>query len=302
LIVPGFAGSIAAERGIPQDAPGKKEPAFRDQVLGGFRLHKDGVGFMILDGCLLAEVLTVRSGNVVPGLFVLDMGPDPICALDTSFAEKLGLGEEKTISLKFGHKETFDTIPVFVEKRDDLHKCSKRNASVLQGKTLSGVIGFGIFQGRTIVIDYTECLLRIAADEPGKKDETAVGSDEKPALPSPWEVDYAMTPAPFCCTVRVNDKGPFSFQLNTACAQSWVKKSVASSAAWRRGKKPGSFLLAGLDMTALSVDFEFKGFKEGETQPVMDGVLGNDFLSRFEVTIDTAAGRVLFNPVNSRSE
>lgn len=295
--MPGSAGPIRAEGGGAQDAPGNKEPSFKEQVLGGFRLQKDGVGFMILDGCLLVEVLTVRSGAVVPGIFVLDMATDRVCTLDKSFAEKLDLGEEKTISLKFGHKETIDNVPVALEERADLHKRSKRNAAVLQGKTLSGVIGFRVFQGRTIVIDYAESRLRFAVEEPEKKDEAAVGSEEKTASPSPWEVDYAMMPAPFCCTVRVNDKGPFSFQLNTACAQSWVKKSVASSAAWRRGKKPGSFLLAGLDMTAIPVEFEFKGFKKGETEPAMDGVLGNDFLSRFVVTVDTAAGRVLFNPV-----
>lgn len=285
--------SILAEEGIPQ------VPAdFKDKVLGAFRLHKDGVGFMILEGCLMAEVLTVRAGNVVPGLFVVDMGTDALCVLDSAFAHKIGLGEEKTISLKFGHKETFESIPVTVEKRTDLNKCSKRNAQVLQGKTLSGVIGSGLFQGRTIVIDYAEYRLRIAAPTPEDEDESAhVSGEEKNASPSPWEVAYAMTPAPFCCAVRVNDAGPFAFQLNTACARSWVKKSVASSAAWRRGKKPGSFLLAGLDMTALSVDFEFRRNAKGETPPVMDGVLGNDFLSRFVVTIDTAAGRVLFTPV-----
>jgi len=298
LMAPCLENPILAGEGIPQEAPRDEKPAFRDQVLGGFRLQKDGVGFMILDGCLLVEVLTVSSGNVIPGIFLLDMDSDRPCTLDEAFAEKLSLGEEKTIGLKFGQKESIDDLPVIVEKQNLLHKFSKRNASVLQARTVSGVIGFGVFQGRKIVIDFAEYRLRFISADPQKGDEAEDGSEKTKTPPSPWEVDYAMAPAPFCCSVRINDKGPFFFQLNTACAQSWVKKSVASQAAWRRGKKPHSFLLAGLDMTAIPVQFEFKNFKPADKIPVIDGVLGNDFLSRFAVTVDTAARRVLFTAVD----
>lgn len=294
LIAPGRAIVSGAAESLPQDAPGKKAPAFEDEVRGGFRLQKDGVGFMVLDGCLLAEVMTVRSGNVVPGIFLLDMGGGKVCTVDKGFAAKLTLGEDETVALKFGHKETFGNVPVAVKELADLHKCSKRNASVLQGKAVNGVIGFGIFDGRTIVIDYGACRLRFI--DPGSAD-TEESGEKQNTPPSPWEIDFAMTPAPYCCAVRINDKGPFTFQLNTTCPRSWIKKEAASRAAWRRGKKPGSFLLAGLDMTAVSVSFEFKGFKAGQEVPPVDGVLGNDFLSHFEVTVDTARGRVLFQSI-----
>jgi len=246
-----FVTAHAQTQEPAREGTAKKTVAFEDRILGGFRLSKDGVGFLVLEGKVLVEVLVIHREFVEPGIFLLDTESDRACSLDEPFAARLKFEAGGTISLKFGQEVS---IP-------------------------------------DIAPDVGECV-------PLRKYESGEENGVKGTL---LKIPFRMKPAALSCDVAINVDRRAIFQISTACPASWVNRDVAAEARWRKGKKPTSFQVAGVEMCDVPVTFLFKNF-EGKDQaaPVVDGVLGNDFLSNFIVTLDTAGGRILLRPIPPR--
>lgn len=297
-LITGAAARAQTEQ--PEQKPVRAQKPVEQKAAGGFRLFKDGAGFMVVEGRLLIELIVIRNDIVEPGIFFLDLGAAEACAFESCFTDKLGVGEKDPVSIKVGQEISIEGVIPFCGDTEEHRKFSKRHAAVLQGRPVCGILGYALFDGRKAELDFTEYRLRLAPAKTGKKgpEENDVPSAAETNGIPVWEIPYRMYPAPLTCDVAINGTEGFVFRISTACSPSWVRKEKASTARWRKGRKPESLRIAGVEVGAVPLEFEF--VNSGDPQdpaPFPDGMLGNDFLSYFNVTLDTTRQVVQLRPV-----
>lgn len=309
---------LAGITGLPQNAVRERRSGAADQglhnkILGGFGSFEEGAGFLLLDGFLLVEAVVKKGDLIEPGIFLLNTGSRAECRIEKWFAEKLKWSDKEKITLKLGPSYLDDLIPRLGDcpRMRDL---SKRRATILQGSGVCGSIGYGALSGKKLFLDYRTFRLKLLPAAGG-----AAGGKKEPADEAEGEDDLAIPftdkAFPLCLEVTINSKVTVPFQLNTSCPASWVEKGVASQAGWRKGKSPVSFRSGKLELVDESLLFAFRKRKQaedaeagddpsaGETvaaEPSPAGVLGNDFLRRFQVTVDAVDRVVLLERIGPR--
>jgi len=289
--------------------PAKATPAdalsFEQTVWGGFRILEDGLGILGLEGRLFIEVLVIYGENVEPGIFLLDISSPETLLLQSCFAEKLTKAELDSVSLKIGQSITLENIVPVMKEDSELRALAKRNASVIQGRTVCGVIGLPALLGRKVILDFAEWRLRFLPVEKPKEGDEQTPKKNPPRNQIGWTVPYLSSPGPFCCVATINGNGPYTLQISTACSGSWMKKEIAAKARWRKGKQPSSFLLGGAELKQIPIAMRFVELEAEDRDAAgamppsgIDGVLGNDFLSRFVVTLEMPKNTLHLKPIH----
>jgi hypothetical protein len=301
LMVCLLTGSAArAQTGQPEQKPVRAQQPVEQKAAGGFRLFKDGAGFMVLEGRLLIELIVIRNDIVEPGIFFLDVGAAGACAFEDCFTDKLGVGEKEAVSIKVGQDISIDGVVPRRVDTEEYRLFARRNAAVLQGRPVCGLLGYGLFSGRMAELDFSEYRLRlVSVKSGGKGPEGGANTSAAKTNGIPvWEIPYRMRPAPLTCDVAINGTEGFVFRISTACSPSWVRKEKASSARWRKGRKPDSLRVAGVEVGTVPLEFDFVNSADPREPSLFpDGMLGNDFLSYFSVTLDTTRQIMQLRPV-----
>ena len=162
-----------------------------------------------------------------------------------------------------------------------------RNAQRLCSERVDGLIGADFFKGRIVQIDYANHRLRLLASAPA----------EGEILPLRKQNGV------YCLPVSVNGSKPRWTRLDTGCndALHWVVPRMATTQE-HRGLSIG-FITNTDDETLVSVRLGKMTLPHVETAlhghaifPGESGLLGNEVLSQYRVTIDGRAGRIALEP------
>jgi hypothetical protein len=246
------------------------------------------IPFTLSNGYILVQA----SVDSRPVTLLLDSGASAsVLSLEAARSLHLATGKAHFVDGVDADGTAFDLKPVASSARgislgDIQLAIDLRNAAQLCPRHIDGLIGAGFFEGRVTQIDYAN--------------RRIVFLDKPPAQGEPLPLRFQN--GVFCLPVAVNGSKPRWTRLDTGCndALHWVVPRIVSNE--RRGVSIG-FVTNSADQTRVSVGLGNIRLHKVETAlhaspifPGEAGLLGGGILSRYRVTIDDRAGRIILAP------
>lgn len=238
------------------------------------------------------------AGQGTPLNFLLDSGAGS-SVLDLQAARRLGLklGNRETVRGVQGLCAAFRvsglaaevaTIPIAHSMLAlDLSSVSRGCG----GNRIDGLLGADFFHGRIIQIDFAAQKIRLL-------ERSEVSTNVSQILPLTKRYDV------LCVRVGVNGNAPQWMRLDTGCSSAleWVvgseaiRKAASSSIAVVTGSRRSVYadvVLGSERFTSIKIGLHDEPMFAGEA-----GLLGNNLLSKFRVTVDVEKSRVILNRIN----
>lgn len=278
-------------------------------------MHADGreTKFQLIGGKAPVILLPATVNGTGPYNFILDSGASH-CLISDTLAARLGISGETTEEA-FGAggatqllRATVDSVAVGSarqEKAPFLITPDLASISTALKTTVDGAIGCSLLKDFLVTLDYQRNIARFDSPADGKQ-RTEDGV---------FFVPFTTGPAEPLTLVHatVNGTGPFFFVVDTAAGRSVISPAVASRAnveigAAAAGKGVGGQIQMGRaklnsirvgDVTVrdhLVVVGDFLGAISKAVGAELDGIIGNNFLSEFRVTLDFVGQRLGLEP------
>jgi predicted aspartyl protease len=176
-------------------------------------------------------------------------------------------------------------------------------------RNVDGVVGFTFLKDFRLALDYRHNLLRLTPSLA----ESGLEVPPRSATSIPFR-SATSSRALILLPTFVNGSGPFQFVLDTGASRTMLSFALARKLGIVAvGDRPGtggggqvrllSSFVDSLSVGKASVrDLpvgvgEFLGFLSSTAETKLDGIIGCDFLSRFDVAIDYPRGEVDLNPM-----
>jgi predicted aspartyl protease len=260
-----------------------------------------------------APLILVPSyvNSMGPYNFILDSGATH-CLISPELAANLGIqseSEEKahgaggTVQLSLVRVRSLAAGSAQQENSEVLitHDLARIGAALKL--TVDGAIGFNFMKDFCVTIDYQRKELCFARPSDGGDETSRSGSS----------IPFTLTPAEplILLAAFVNGQGPFQFTLDTAAGRSVISPQLADHLNVRSEKAivglgvGGQIPMSRTRLDSLTVgDAAAKdhivvigGFMDAISTTAgakMDGIIGNNFLSQFHVTLDYPQSRLRF--------
>ena len=268
--------------------------------------------FQLIGAAAKALVLVPSHvNNTGPYNFILDSGATH-CLISPELASNLGVQSESeeegfggggAVQLSLARVHSVAVGSAQQENTQVVITHDLRRIFAALKVTVDGAIGFTFMKDFRVTIDYERKVLWFARPSDGHDETNHSGSS----------IPFTLAPADpkILLQAFVNGQGPFQFTLDTGAGQSVISPGVANRLNVRSekaivgtgvgGQTPMSrarleSLTVG-DATVRDHIVVIGGFFEAISLAVgakMDGIIGNNFLNQFRVTLDYPQGRLSF--------
>jgi len=250
------------------------------------------IPFEYRKGLLWARVSSPTTDQ--PLDFIIDTGA-AASVVDRQTAQWIGWPLRDAVSVRGvdAEHEANWTAPerISVNGVDWSHKfvaVDLRKLSRACDRPVDGLLGADFFRGRVAQFDYAAHVLRLLPDSPRVND----------AMVLPLREEHGA----FCVPLHVNGSHGKWVRLDTGCAKPlhWVTKEIEAASSTPEvciglADVPVPFARAMVQIGGDRIDSVEVGLHKDEIFIGEAGLLGNGLLSRYVVTIDTRAGRVILS-------
>jgi predicted aspartyl protease len=270
----------------------------------------DAVSFRLAGGRNPLILVPVYVEGKGPYEFILDTGAFR-CLLSQELSAAIGIRPETAqpatgaggpMKLSSSHVAS---LAIGTAREDNVEVAItgelSRFGNSIQSK-VDGVLGFNFLKDFCLTLDYKRNILRLARPSHEPREENGVS----PATSMPFRL-AASSKQLILLPVFVNGKGPFQFVLDTGASRTTLSFALARKLGIvaigdRSGTGGGgqvrilsstvnSFDVGGASVCDLAVGVgEFLGPLSTAAETKLDGIIGDNFLSLFVVTIDYPRG------------
>ena len=250
----------------------------------------DGFRFRYVDDLVWVDVRSETTGKTFQ--FLLDSGAGATFVdLDCARQLNLNLGRPETVQSVLGRTRAWKVRNLNLSvgnyplpKSALVLNLSAVGSSI--GKRVDGLIGIDFFNGRAVQLDYSAGRARIFKRYIPRPGATVIPLRSRSSI--------------LCAKLELNNVRSQWLRIDTGCSEDlhWAGKS-ARRARWGRtttmALKPGkvSFRDVAVKWAGKEIGVVRAGLHRNEFFGGEDGLLGNGFLSRYRVTLDARARRLI---------
>jgi len=263
------------------------------------------VRFQLEGGSNPLILVHAEVNDAGPFRFVLDTGAG-LCVLSPrvaahlgveAYAEKHGMGAGGPVKLSFARLGSLSVGSTREHSVEVLITDELDRIGAAIGARVDGAIGFNFLKGSRLTLDYRKNLLGLARPSEGGDGHRARGATSVPFTIAAPSKPLILVPA------FVEGQGPFAFAVDTGASSTMLAPGIAQrlgmktvevvSATGGGGQVPisaggvRSLSLGDACVRDLAVGVgEFLNMLSAAIGARLDGILGHNFLSQFQVTID----------------